>query len=247
MFLFTYPTVQSIVEEMKVSVSGDSTIRQPLDISILTNDMALFSDADVENHRRGMDRFRDKISSFFEKGVIRGISIVIVDTDTFALWENIDPKASQKKKSTPLNLLMNNVQHENDGVDDVLKNDKENLEENVFLSKLFHPHRLKVKECLRSMQDRLSLLRDMESKYNDDNGKSHSIPVRLKVMDCNAVSFQSLLVDWTTDAVKSIGTTGGMARIRFDLPPTSDGTQCSVALGTFSPQLLSLLTSLFLS
>jgi len=204
-----------------------------MDISILTNDFALFSDTDIERHRRGMDCFRDQIASYFEKGIIRSVAIIIVDTDTFALWETPTSNLAQKEiqNSTPFE----SHHTEEETMESLVDTDENALtKENMFLSNLFHPHKLKVKDCLRSIQDRLSLFRDIESKHDEGNRKSNPVHVRLHVMECNSISFQSLLVDWTKDAVKSIGThqgaTGGMARISFDLPSTSDGTQCSISL-----------------
>lgn len=219
-------------EEKKRETMHETKISQPLDITIFTNDMALFSDADEENHRRGMDRFRDDVNTFFDKGIIRSVSLIIVDTDTFALWDHPESKMGDKCKSTDVESTQLEKQKEENGSGDTDVTDKENVEGNVYLSKLFNPHRLKVQKCLRSMQDRLMLSKDLEFKYNAKGSRSHLVQVQLTVMDCNATSFQSLLVDWASHAVKSIGTNAGMARVRFDLPSTKDGTECSVTLGT---------------
>jgi hypothetical protein len=235
--------VESMVEKHR-DAKCYSESSQPLDIRILTNDIALFSDNDTEHHRCGLDLFRDKTRHYFDKAFIKTISIVIVDTDTFALWEEYKSLGSSAlstslcntKSPTPQFSLSDDIAAQSNmldgsnkiGVGDLVSNeDAEN--KNLLLSKLFHPYRLKVKECLKFIQDRLSIMSNLESKYAVHKNMSNPIHVNLNVMNCNSVSFQSMLIDWAMDVVRSIGTrfgfTGGMARIQFDLPCTSDGTQ----------------------
>ena len=99
--------------------------------------------------------------------------------------------------------------------------------------------RIRVAECVRAIRHRMSVLSgaDYKRRNTSEDGSNCCVPVdvSLEVIVCHPVSFHSLLRRWIR-CVVSPPSEGGQ-RLRFDLPETLDGTQCSISLD-LSPTVL---------
>ena len=65
--------------------TGFDARRHPLDVTIFASDISLFTDSNVDSHRRGLNRFWEKMREAFRTGTIRSIVITVVETGAVAL------------------------------------------------------------------------------------------------------------------------------------------------------------------
>jgi hypothetical protein len=87
------------------------------------------------------------------------------------------------------------------------------------------PHKFKLAQCIGALISRIGFLSDKEFRLTDPDASARGMPMslNLEVMECHNILFRSLVQNWTRDSLKS------SSRIRFDLPETLEGAQCSVS------------------
>ena len=88
------------------------------------------------------------------------------------------------------------------------------------------PQKLMLAKCIGVLSSRIEFLLDKESRLINEDTSVRGMPMslNLEVMECHDILFRSLVQRWTRNSLKS------SSKIRFDLPETLEGAQCSVSL-----------------
>lgn len=200
----------------------------PLDITVITHDVALFTDTNVDSHKRAVTRLWERLREKFDSNQIRSVNIVVFQSGADALepsstWNggmDIDHDDDDDAEST-------GQMHVGEDETGRGKNDRSAATTNDQFGHV--PHRFKVAHCAKVVQSHLSHLLDKEFKRNSglQHGRGSPMEVSFEGKDFHSIHFQSIIRDWSREIMLSASGTGC---ISFDLPETLDGTQCSVML-----------------
>jgi hypothetical protein len=199
---------------------------------IVTNDMTFFGDTDDGSHTRALSRFYDKVQPFFRGGTLQAIHIVVIKTGKIALEP---PKQPEKD------------QHDNGHKGDDTSTDDSVRDEGADLVDVEarHYHSISIAKCIRAMKTNLATRAETECKlYHSYDKPVQPVNIVISGMDATAhprIAFQSLQKRCLRDIVASVRALHHVTspapfsdahynRLRFDLPETIDGCQCSVAL-----------------
>jgi len=180
----------------------------PMDVSIITNDIALFTDKNVDSHKRATSRFLDRIKPKFEEKRIRSIEIVVLQSGIDAL----DPNREILSTSTNVDngTSVGHFDPESDPDHYIKESCQNNRFQVAYIAKVLKAH------------ISLQLSKDQNRKKD---GTAMDILFELK--DLHRLHLTSILRDWMRSIICSSSLTG---RVSFDLPESLDGTQCSIAL-----------------
>ena len=74
--------------------------KAPLRITIITNDVALFTDTNIDSHKRAVIRLWDRLREHFDSGAILSLQIIVFQTGVDAL----QPSSSSSETSDPLDI-----------------------------------------------------------------------------------------------------------------------------------------------
>ena len=175
-----------------------------MNIILLTNDIALFSDSNPDSHKQGLDMFWSRIRKHFKNNYIRSITILIVSTaDGMISWK-------------PTSMPISNENHEG-------QEGMNNEDQSSF-------HQFQITQCLHKLHSHLTHLQQREY-YNYDqknNNNGRQIILDLKSMECNTVAMNELSRSWLRETLQNDDQFYGS--LKFDLPETLDGCMCSITL-----------------
>lgn len=201
-------TVDStITEDNKL---GPLTKRSPLDITILVTDVSLFCDSDVESHTGAVDRFANYVAPFFHKSRLNSIQIVVASTGTIALQVEHDDAVIQEADA--------------DG-DVQMKNGEKDVSNQYARN---HEHA--VTACVEAIQAKLEEHEYVaHSRQGVSIGEEGGNPfnVSFSIIDNSPVGYRQLSRQWIRDSLLVCRLS---SRLRFDLPQTLEGLQCTVSL-----------------
>jgi hypothetical protein len=189
---------------------------EPLDITIMTNDVSFLSDTNETSHKRGVKTFWERLKPKFQNGKLGNLQIVMMSTGTVVLTvdsEVFEPDKDEHPVSESGTPIENGPE--------------ETAASNVyaFASK----RAIHLAQCSGTIRTQIDALGEADFKANRSYLQFDSKPIpavnmTLSSIDNNSVGFKSLLRKWSRDRMP------GYRRICFDLPETLDGTQCSVSL-----------------
>ena len=199
-FLLLKFSVEHTINELCTSKSSHTTT--PMDVTIISNDVAFFTDTNIETHKRALTRLWDRLKTKFQSNAIRSVNIVIFETKVDAL----------KGPNNCTNI-------END--------DSEEISE---ISSSAAPQKFKIAFCVREVQNHIQKLLEKEFKQPMRmEGKSGmQMNLRLEFKEFNTISFLSIMQEWSQNVLNSASSNVG--RICFELPETFDGTQSAITL-----------------
>ena len=198
-----------------------SNSHRPRTLTIFTNDVALFSDTAVDSHKRALGRFWDTIRCSFQNGSVGSVQVAIYETGAAALVEGRRLKVSKQATDSEVSSLEGDIFDVDGGRgEDAIEED---IEEEVAATDEALAHRMRVKQCIVSLQ------REIQSLQEKDRRRS-AIPISMELLVIESpIKFQTLLKDWTSAIISpASGTDGG--KISFNLPETLDGSQCAISL-----------------
>ena len=212
------------------STSSGSINGTPYEITIVSNDVAFFTDVNITSHKRAVARLWDKLRPKFQSNYIRSVKIVIFETKVAALelpgnHSIMTNNHLGRNSSVSLNTCETSDNHSkegnienNDGGDSTIGFDQT-------------PHRFKVAFCVREIQNYIVKL--SEKEYNKLDGKNESrkgmpLNFQFELKDFHPILFSSILQQWSKHILHSAASDFGS--ICFELPETFDGTQSAVAL-----------------
>ena len=191
--MFLCNTVDSVLEL-------DIPQNEPLDITILTNDVSLISDTRELAHESGLDSFWSRIKPKFLDSKVQNIHIVV--------------------------LLTNAVVVEDDSSSPVENRDP-NDEQRVDVQS--RKRAISVVECIRTINLHLDKKGDAEFKANrsflqfDTSRHIPAINVSLSTVENTSVGPKILIRKWSRDKIVPI-------RLNVELPETLDFSQCMISL-----------------
>lgn len=180
----------------------------PIDVSIITNDVALFTDKNVDSHKRAATRFLDRMKQKFEEKLIRSIQIIVLQTGIDAL----DP--NRANLSTNRNI--------DDGTS--IGSPNTDSDPDQYIKEPNLNNRFQVACIAKVLKVHIS-----SQLAKDPNRKKDGSPMDIifEFKDLHRLHLNSILREWTRSIIYSPALTG---RVSFDLPESLDGTQCSIAL-----------------
>jgi hypothetical protein len=208
-----------------------------LDLMIVTNDMTFFGDTDDGSHKRALSRFYDNVQPFFRDGTLQSIHIVVIKTGKIALAPLTEPKNDRHADGYVVR------EGEISSTDDSARNECTDLVE----VDARHAHGVAISKCIRAMKTQLTTRVEADLQLHCTS--SYDKPVRpmniaISELDATAnprLAFQSLQERCLRDMMASVrallfGCSPAVFsathknRLRFDLPETIVGSQCSIAL-----------------
>ena len=189
---------------------------EPLDITMMTNDVSFLSDTNETSHKRGVKTFWERLKPKFQNGKLGNLQIVMISTGTVVLA--VDSEVFETDKDEHLTFESSNP--------------TENAPQEAAASNvvaLASKRAIHLARCTGIIRTHIEALGDADFKANRsyllfDSKPIPAVNMTLSSIDNNSVGFKSLLRKWSRDKVP------GYRRICFDLPETLDGTQCSVSL-----------------
>jgi len=177
--------------------------RTPLRVTIVSTDVALFCDTDVESHMAAVDRFVAQIAPFS----LDCVQIVVATTTSLGLQE----AHGTKKKDGDADEAMELLEGGNGGSNAAIEN-----------------HEDALNRCIDAIQTKLDEAEEaVTSRLGVGAEAGGTLNVSFTVIDGSPVAFKFLSRQWIRDTLLVNRTSGSL---RFDLPETLDGTQCSVSL-----------------
>ena len=184
----------------------------PMDITIISNDVALFTDTNDERHKRGMTRLWERLKEKFESNQIRSVKFVVFLTGIDCTLP-ADPAISSGTNT-------GSGSGSASGIDNYPSNN--HFDDDI-------PQRFKVAHCAKIIQGHLSnlLARELKRHSGMQNYRGSPIDVCLEGKDFHPLHFVDIARGWSREIISSAAGTGC---ISFDLPETLNGTQCSVML-----------------
>ena len=189
---------------------------EPLDITMMTNDVSFLSDTNETSHKRGVKTFWERLKPKFQNGKLGNLQIVMISTGTVVLA--VDSEVFETDKDEHLTFESSNPTE---------NSPQEAAASNVVA--LASKRAIHLARCTGIIRTHIEALGDADFKANRsyllfDSKPIPAVNMTLSSIDNNSVGFKSLLRKWSRDKVP------GYRRICFDLPETLDGTQCSVSL-----------------
>ncbi len=178
----------------------------PMDITIISNDVAFFTDTNIETHRRAVTRLWERMRIKFQSNAVRSVKVVAFETKVAALHGPNGPNGNASNDSDSPQCMKT-----------------ENNDDST-------PHRFKVAFCVREIQNHIHKLLEKEFQQppSIDGKAGMQMNIRFEFKDLNSISFLSIMQEWACDMLMS--GTSDMGRICFELPETFDGTQSAISL-----------------
>jgi hypothetical protein len=203
-------TVESILHED--SKHGGSK-GEPLDITVMTNDVSFLSDTNETSHKRGVKTFWERLKQNVKLG---NLQIVMISTGTVVL--TLDSEVFETDKDD----------HPAFETDTPTDSGLEEAAESSAVA-LASKRAIHLARCASTIRTQIEALGEADFKANRsyllfDSKPIPAVNMTMSSIDNNSVGFKSLLRKWSRDKMP------GYSRISFDLPETLDGTQCSVSL-----------------
>ena len=201
----------------------------PLDISILTSDIALLSDTTGESHQLGLQYFWENVRGFFVTGKVRSIAVIVVETGAmysdFKEFES--PPVDGDREIESFDVVGLPGKELFGKVSDTMKNKINKLPDSRSPA-LKNDLKMKIALTLRTLRHHLDSLHEAELSGSLGTVKSSStggclLHVALEMIGCSSIEFGSFLR-------RSLQKEVGKYRINFQLPETLDGSSCSIAL-----------------
>jgi hypothetical protein len=211
-WLYSFP-VESILHED--SKHGGSK-GEPLDITIMTNDVSFLSDTNETSHKRGVKTFWERLKPNFQNDKLGNLQIVVISTGTVVLTFDSEVLETDKDEHTV-----------SESGNPIENGPEEAAASNVVA--LASKRAIQLAKCAGTITTQIEALGEANFKANRsyllfDSKSIPAVNMTLSSIDNNSVGFKSLLRKWSRDRMP------GYRRICFDLPETLDGTQCSVSL-----------------
>jgi hypothetical protein len=202
--LFADLVDKCVQEDKDLQASGEATSTSPIQVTILTHDVALFCDTKEHSHKLALNRFWERVSPAFQDNILGSIEIVVVVTGSI---EAVNLTKDEK---------------------DVTKADSSSDEDDVSSSPKLQQS-TKLMESIRCIKAQISKRADADLKKKLGYDESTSpTQVNIVSIDCNTVGFKSLASKWLRQVMRPEA--GRVGKVAFDLPETVDGMQCSVSL-----------------
>jgi hypothetical protein len=200
--------VEAIVREDRANQSNNS-IAAPLDVAILTNDVSFLCDPKQDCHKRGLNRFWERMRPFFERNAIRSIEIVVAETGSVVLAGN-DETAQDE---------MENLDTENPDTEmPDASSDKCDAPPKQEIAAL---------HCIQSIKTQFT--KRSEADYKKTRGSEDpptAVEISLASIPNNRLGYHTLLQKRLSEVLALARKKGWLA---FELPETMDGMQCSLS------------------
>jgi len=236
---------QSIGSEYRKGSSNSNSLATkpaaavPLEITLLTTDVALFCDTDVDGHAAGAERFLDRVVPYFERSSghkaapkirtyssssltspgIMDIHIVVAKTGKLAHPRLPDDDEDDEKQD-------NNI-----GADDP---DSDTVDRGKDGEASPCQHQIEVGKCMRAIRSAFdareaSIFEEASSKsWLASGGDDTANPVSIKItqIDHSPMGYKYLSRQWIRSTPMGRRLRG---RLSLDLPELLDGSQCTVS------------------
>jgi hypothetical protein len=171
-----------LVNAITVESSNDISTKTPLEITIITNDVALFTDTNIDSHKRAVTRLWDRLREKFDTGTISSVHIIVFQTGVDALHPSL---------STDLTT--------------------EGVEFSASSDPLDIPHRLQVVHVAKTVHGHISDLLLKEYKRKDGYKQGSPMDVSFEMKDLHPIRVQSIVRDWKKGVVASSSCTGSIS------------------------------------
>ncbi len=245
-------TTSSSGSSKTASNSTNAATTNPIDITIVSNDVAFFTDTNIDSHKRALTRVWERLRSKFQSNLIRCVSVLIFESKIAALDQpnanaTVDTCSSNNTLSTTPNdsktsscstvNVSSSGASSNDGVDSTGSSGSSNPKTTSYSSN--HqidpatPHPFKVAYCVREIQKHIVKLSEKEYKHKERRDVENTrdrmpMNIQLELHDFHPILFTSILQKWSRDVLYLAPSRN--CRVCFELPETFDGTQSAVTL-----------------
>lgn len=219
--------------------SPPSARKVPLSMTLLTNNVSLLCDDDVDGaHKAAMASFWNRIKPFFHKKVIRSIELEIVRVGSvvFTQAQIVEVESLQKSDASPMKNGEPSCSDVGSGMDVDTPLEQElaspkgtdAMNDNSVKESNAENDSTHVTRCVKQIQHSLGELADADSKANMAR-EVRAAPVAISVLSMENTSrdFGILARRWLSQIMSPPNLEGSFV---FELPETTDGTQCSIAL-----------------
>lgn len=194
--------VHQAIQQDKLNRASSSTVVAPLEVTLLTNDVAFLCDTKEASHKLGLKNFWDQVRPLFRDDLLRSIDIVVAETGA-------------------VELTLQKMDQDN--------GNDEDEEESVHSTKNADLQRkTRIAQCLHNIQTDITAR--AETDYNEMRGyddPTHPVELRLSSMENADISYKRLARKWTRDIMSPPSATSPLS---FSLPETIDGMQCTFSL-----------------
>lgn len=208
-------------------------------MTLLTNNVSLLCDDDVDGaHKAAMASFWNRIKPFFHKKVIRSIELEIVRVGSvvFTQAQIVEVESLQKSDASPMKNGEPSCSDVGSGMDVDTPLEQElaspkgtdAMTDNSVKESNAEIDSNHVTRCVKQIQHSLGELADADSKANMTR-EVRAAPVAISVLSMENTSrdFGILARRWLSQIMSPPNLEGSFV---FELPETTDGTQCSIAL-----------------
>jgi len=214
-------TVEAVVKEDQVERPAHSP---PLDVTVLTNDVSFLCDTKQECHKRGLNRFWERMRPLFEDNAIRSIEICVAETGSIVLSNAGAAKKSNKADGKKKEDGKENADagENKEEVDD----DEISLEEKDKES--LPKHEVASTKCIQNIKAGLSTRAEADYKKT----RSSEDPPPAVVVNCSCISndrlgYHVLVQKWLNEL---LALARDKVTVSFELPENLDGMQCALSL-----------------
>ena len=219
-------------------MSQPSTSKVPLSITLITSNMSLLCDDDMDGaHKAAMTSFWNRIRPFFHKRIVHSIELEVVRVGTvvFAQAAVVGEESSEKKDSPSINTpTLSNLEEDSDNdantrrAQDSLPMDGDEMSDSDGKDSGVENNSIHVARCVQQIQHYIAELADADFKVNRAREVS-AMPVSVSValMESTNRDFGILARRWLSQIMSPTNLKGSFA---FELPEAMDGTQCSIVL-----------------
>ena len=210
----------------------------PLSITLLTNNVALLCDDDMDGaHKAAMASFWNRIRPFFHKRIIRSIELEVVHAGSVVFTQNgdIGVDCSHKNDSPSINSPSPSNAENDSGIDTCTRRERvpSPMDDDVmtdFNGKESDAEKDSIHgaRCVEHIQHYIAELADVDFKANRAREVT-AMPVTVSVafMENTNRGFGVLARRWLSKIMSPPNLNGSFV---IELPETIDGTQCSIAL-----------------
>ena len=171
-----------LVNAITVESSNDTSTKTPLEITIITNDVALFTDTNIDSHKRAVTRLWDRLREKFDSATISSLHIIVFQTGVDAL-------------------------HPSSSTDSTM----EGVEFSASSDPLDIPHRLQVVHVAKTVHGHISDLLLKEYKRKDGDKQGSPMDVSFEMKDLHPIRVRSIVRDWKKGVVASSSCTGSIS------------------------------------
>lgn len=172
-----------------------------MDIYIVCTDVSLFCDTNDTTHAIAASKLVDRVSPYFASSQIKSIQVIMAMSGLLELQHGA---STQNREDTDIG---SDVQVDNNGTN----------------------HRTSMSKCVRAIEYVFEKNEFAPNSMLDSafGRGGNFVSVRFSVVSNSSIGFKSLSRQWIRNCLIELQPS---CRINFDLPPTVDGTQCSVEL-----------------